>query len=293
MFLFLSNIHLSLVKRFISVSRRSKMPLKFAANLSMLFKEIPDLAERYSAAKRAGFQAVEVSFPYDSPVEKLVEVKEREGLEQVLINSFPGDMKAGDLGLAAVPGREKEFQDSLELSIKYCTLLHCKRMHVMAGVTPDCTEDDRPAVHRKMEETFISNLKYAADRLSQEGILTLIEPINTVVSKPGYFLSRQDQGVDIIKKVGHPNLKLQMDLFHVQMMQGNITNTIKEFLPYIGHVQIAQAPHRNEPSAEGEVNYDFIFAFLESLGYDGWIGAEYNAADGKTQNSLQWLQKYR
>ncbi|XP_038057883.1 putative hydroxypyruvate isomerase [Patiria miniata] len=269
------------------------MPLKFAANLSMLFKEIPDLAERYSAAKRAGFQAVEVSFPYECPVEKLVEVKEKEGMQQVLINSFPGDVKAGDLGLAAVPGRETEFQETLELSIKYCTALKCNRMHVMAGVTPDCTEGDRPALLRKMEETFLSNLKYAAERLSKDGILALIEPINTVVSRPGYFLSRQDQGVEIIKKVGHPNLKLQMDLFHVQMMQGNITNTIKEFFPYIGHMQMAQVPHRNEPSADGEVNYGFILSYLESLGYDGWMGAEYMPAHGKTEDTLAWLEKYR
>ncbi|XP_033636311.1 putative hydroxypyruvate isomerase isoform X1 [Asterias rubens] len=269
------------------------MPLKYSANLSMLFKELPDLVARYTAAKAAGFSAVEVSFPYDIPVEKLVEVKEREGLEQVLVNSFPGDLKAGELGQAAVPGKEKEFRENLEISVKYCTALKCPRLHVMAGRIPECKEQEKTKLLIRMEETFIENLKYAAERLSKDGILALIEPINNIVSIPDYFLNRQDQGVEIIQKVNHSNLKLQMDLFHVQIMEGNVSNTIKKFFPYIGHMQMAQIPLRNEPSADGELNYDYIVAYIESLGYEGWMGAEYIPVSGKTEETLKWLGKYR
>lgn len=268
------------------------MPLKFSANISMMFPELPNLLDRYSAAKKAGFEGVEVAFPYQIPIDEIVKVKEKEQVQQVLLNAFPGNMKAGDIGLAAVPGRQNDFKEALETSIKYCKALKCPRLHIMAGRIPECAEKDRPSLITKMEETFVENMKYAANRLQQDNILALIEPINTKISIPGYFLDDQYKAVEYIKRVGSDNLKLQLDLFHVQVMHGNITNIMTELWPYVGHIQFAQCPNRHEPSHEGELNFDYIFSCIDKLGYDGWVGAEYKPSDS-TPETVKWLQRYK
>ncbi|XP_071953818.1 putative hydroxypyruvate isomerase [Antedon mediterranea] len=266
------------------------MSLKFAANLSFLFTDLPDLKQRYYAAKQSGFQAVEVAFPYTYPAKDIKEALESNNQKQVLLNIFPGDLSAGELGLGAIPGKEKEFQDALTLSIKYCKALNCTRLHIMSGKIPEHTEEETENLLKKMEDKFVTNLKYAADVLSKEGILALIEPLNKI-TVPNYFLNSQYQAVDIIKKVENPNLKLQMDLFHVQQQHGNITNIIKELYPYIGHMQIAQVPGRGEPDSPGELNYTYILQLLQELGYDDWIGCEYKPT-GKTENSFSWLKPW-
>ncbi|XP_072031162.1 putative hydroxypyruvate isomerase [Amphiura filiformis] len=268
-----------------------KMPLKFAANISMMFPEVSNLLDRYGAAKQAGFEAVEVAWPYDFPVDEVVAAKEKHQMHQVLLNTYGGN-KPGDIGLAALPDRHDEFKESLERSIKYCKALKCPRLHIMTGRIPECSEQDRTALVAKMEKTFVENLKHAADRLKQENILGLIEPLNTKVSVPGYFLDNQYKAVEFIQRVGSDNIKLQMDLFHVQVMHGNISNIMKELWPYVGHIQFAQCPSRHEPSFEGELNFDYIFSYIESLGYDGWVGAEYKPSDS-SKETFKWLQRYK
>ncbi|XP_046561297.1 putative hydroxypyruvate isomerase [Haliotis rubra] len=261
----------------------SSMPLKIAANVSLLFKETPNLADRYQVAKDAGFKFVECTFPYDVPVDQMAAAREGAGLEQVLINGYPGDLANGDLGLAALPSRKEEFREKLELSIQYANALECKRMHLMAGRRGQV--DDKV-----MEETFLDNLQYAADRLQKEGILAVIEPVNNRISVPDYFLYDPHKGLEYVKRLNHPNLKLQFDVFHVQIMDGNLTKNLKEMFPYIGHIQISQVPERHEPDSPGEINYPYVFQVLENLGYDGYIGLEYNPK-GDTLAGLEGLRK--
>ncbi|XP_071486912.1 putative hydroxypyruvate isomerase [Diadema antillarum] len=269
------------------------MPLKFAANIHKMFTEIPLFADRYAAAKRAGFLAVECVMPYDRSMEEIAAAREEAGVEHVLMSSHPGDIAAGDRGIAALPGREEEFRETLELSISYCKALACKRMHVMSGKIPPHAEGERSALLKKMEDTLVENLKYAAERFKKEGIMAVIEPINDRYTIPNYFLTRQDQAVEIIKRVNNDNLKLQLDIFHVQLVHGDLTRIIKEVMPFVGHIQVAQAPGRNEPSLKGEINYDYIFDVLEGTGYDGWIGAEYIPTTAKTEDSLAWFEKLK
>jgi len=198
------------------------------------------------------------------------------------------DLTKKEVGLAAIPGEEKEFKQKLEVSISYAKALNCKRMHVMAGLVPS---DADAAYREKMETTFIQNIKYAADRLQKEGILTLIEAVNDRISMPGYFMSCPHKGLQIVKSINHPNLKFQFDIFHVQIMDGNLTRNLKEFLPYIGHIQIAQVPDRGEPDSPGEINFPYVFSVLESVGYDGFVGLEYKPK-GITEVGLQWLKNY-
>jgi len=264
--------------------KQSKMALKFAANITTMFKEHANVLDRYQAAKLAGFKGVEFTFLYELPVEAIVEAKLKSGLEQVLINSYPGNLAANELGKAALPSCVKEFEESLELSIKYCKALDCKRLHIMAGrSTPGI-------IDAGMGPVYLENLKHAAQRLTKEGIVGVIEPINSYTI-PGYFLNSFKQATEVLDKVNSPNLKLQLDMFHLQHICGSLTNRIKELLPYIGHIQIAQVPDRHEPDSEGEINYDYIFKLLESLGYDGWIGCEY-VPKGDTVEGLKWFQRY-
>ncbi|XP_070546990.1 putative hydroxypyruvate isomerase [Ptychodera flava] len=160
----------------------------------------------------------------------------------------------------------------------------------MAGLIPSHDPSDREIILKEMEQVFIENLKYAADKLQQEGMMTIIEPINTIISMPGYFLDTPSQAAAIIHKVNHENLKLQLDLYHAQLMAGNLTGLIREYLPIIGHIQIAQVPDRGEPDSAGEINFKYILDLLESLGYDGFIGCEYKPTTEKTEDSLGWLK---
>ncbi|XP_069128137.1 putative hydroxypyruvate isomerase isoform X2 [Argopecten irradians] len=235
------------VTRKINNWQQIRMSHKLVANLSMMFKEHPNLSARYRAAKDAGFRYVECGFPYVEPLETIQKARAEAGVEQILINAWPGDLQNGEIGIAALPHKVKEFKESLETSIEYAKALNCKRMHVMAGLKPVFKDE-------AMEEVFLDNIRYAAERLSKEGILALIEPINSRLSIPKYFLTDIHKAVEYIQKIDHPNLKLQFDVFHVQIMDGNLTGNLKKYLPHIGHVQIAQVPDRGEPT-DGEVNF--------------------------------------
>ncbi|GAB6022284.1 hypothetical protein CHUAL_006410 [Chamberlinius hualienensis] len=258
------------------------MVLKFAANLTFMFKEKDDLLERYVEAAKAGFKAVEVAFPYEYSIETIKQVKEDLKLEQVLINTPPG--KAGELGHASLPAYLGEFRSELDLAIDYCKALQCKRLHIMAGKSNPNIVDDA------MGPVYLDNLLYAVERLQQEDIVGLIEPINPVTI-PGYFLNNFDQALNYIKKINSPYLKLQLDIFHLQHICGNLTSSIKKLMPHIGHIQIAQVPHRNEPNVPGEIDYKYVLNLLEEEGYDGWIGLEYNPKAGTTEG-LSWILDY-
>ncbi|XP_044157596.1 putative hydroxypyruvate isomerase [Bufo gargarizans] len=265
-------------------------PLRFAANVSWLFQEIPDLPGRIRAAARAGFPAVEVAWPYAAdPGEVKAALRETQ-LELVLINTPPGDMAAGELGLGAVPGRQDGFRADLQQAVTWTRDLSCKRIHIMAGRVPEGI--DRASIEKEMEETFIENLRYAADLLDQDGIVGLIEPINCRISEPRYFLNTPHQGASILRKVGRPNVKMQMDLYHWQIMDGNLTENIKMYFPLIGHVQVAQVPHRNEPDSPGELHFPYLYDLLQGLGYEGYIGCEYKP-QGDTTAGLGWMETIR
>ncbi|XP_056893438.1 putative hydroxypyruvate isomerase [Takifugu flavidus] len=264
-------------------------PLRFCANISWLFTELPDFSKRIYAAAAAGFQAVEAAWLYDCDLSELQRAREATGVEVVLINTPPGDVQAGDLGLGAVPGREAEFRQGLDLALDYARSLSCKRIHLMAGRVP--VGSQRSTVARDMENTFIQNLRYAADVLSKEGMTGLIEPINSRITDPRYYLDSPHQAAAILEKVGRPNIKLQMDIFHCQIMDGNLSQNLQKYLPIIAHIQIAQVPDRNEPDSAGELNYSFLFSTLEKHGYQGYIGCEYKPL-GSTKEGLGWLSKY-
>ncbi|KAL5020927.1 hypothetical protein ScPMuIL_000082 [Solemya velum] len=200
-------------------------------------------------------------------LQTITKAKHESGLKQVLINTWPGTLENGDLGLAALPNRMTEFREKLELSIQYAKALDCERMHVMAGRKPKYEDE-------AMEEVYLDNLQYSADRLQRENILALIEPINSRITEPNYFLTDIHKAIEYIKKVNHPNLKLMFDCFHIQIMDGNLTKNIKQYLPYIGHIQIASVPDRGEP-VDGEIDYQYFFKMLDEVGYEGYIGLEY------------------
>jgi len=256
------------------------MTLKFCANLSFMFQESTSLLERYHLARQCGFQAVECAFPYSFPVEEVKRVKETEGVEQVLLNVNPGDLEKGELGFAALPGQQDHFRSSLEQAIVYSKALGCKLIHVMAGKVANPTE----ANHQVYEE----NLIYAASLLKENNIVGVIEPINNV-SIPGYYLSDYHRALQVVKTINSPNIKLLADLFHWQMMKVNLVDCFRESFDHIGHVQIAQAPGRNEPDTKGEIDFKSIFSFLESMKYSGWIGLEYKPMTN-TQAGLKWIE---
>ncbi len=253
---------------------------KFAANLSMMFNEVPFLA-RFAAAAEAGFQGVEYLFPYEAPASAIAAELAQHGLDNVLFNLPPGDWAAGERGIACLPGREQEFRDGLALAIQYAKQLGTTRLHAMAGIVPQgVSQADARA-------TYIANLKYAATNLAAHGITLLIEAINTL-DMPGFFLNTQAQAYDILREVGADNLRMQMDLYHMQIMEGDLTAKLTRYAPYCGHVQIASVPKRNEPDI-GEVNYTFLFDHLDAIGYSGWVGCEYRPA-GSTVEGLKWFR---
>uniref|UniRef100_A0A668AI96 Hydroxypyruvate isomerase n=2 Tax=Myripristis murdjan TaxID=586833 RepID=A0A668AI96_9TELE len=267
----------------------SMAPLRFCANVSWLFTELPDLRQRLHAAAAAGFRAVEAAWPYDSDPLELQRARQAAGVEVVLLNTPPGDVKAGELGLGAVPGREADFRQGLDLALTYARALDCKRIHLMAGRLPAGAH--RPAVAKEMEAIFVQNLTYAADVLAKEGITGLIEPINTRLTDPRYFLDSPHQAAAILERVGRPNIRLQMDVFHWQIMDGNLTQNIHKYFPLIGHIQVAQVPGRNEPDSPGELNFPYLFGLLEELQYQGYIGCEYKPR-GSTGDGLGWVKEY-
>ncbi|PSN55402.1 putative hydroxypyruvate isomerase [Blattella germanica] len=258
------------------------MPLKFCANLTFMFQETSNLLERYALAKRAGFSAVECAFPYDYQVEEVVKAKQEAGVEQILINTFVGDVTKGQLGFAAIPGSEDQFKASIERAIQYAKALGCPRIHVMSGAVKK-VEDANDA-------EYLKNMKYAASLFEKHKIVGLIEPINPY-SVPNYYMNSFDKGLQVVKEVNSPNLKLMLDIFHLQQISGNLTRKITELLPYVGHIQIAQVPDRNEPNTKGEIEYKYIFSLLEKLKYDGWIGLEYKPLT-QTKQGLKWLEEF-
>jgi len=252
---------------------------RFAANFGFLFTERP-LIERFGAAAAAGFKAVEQQLPYEVPPSAMKAELARHGLTQLGINIPPGG--AGEFGLTAVPGREKDFDVTFQKALDYVTAIGGSAIHCLAGVV---SPDRRPAA----EATFVANLMRAADAAAEKDVTLLIEPINQR-DRPDYFLSRVEHAADVIAKVGRENVKIQFDCYHVQIMQGDLIRRIEKFLPLIAHVQIAAVPSRNEPDS-GEVNFPAIFAALDGLGYQGWIAAEYRPR-GRTEDGLGWAAAY-
>ena len=255
---------------------------KFAANLTMMFNEHP-FPLRFAAAARAGFRAVEFLFPYElAPAEVAAWLRDS-GLINVLFNMPPGDWAAGERGLAALPGREAEFRAGVVRALEYAQALGTPRLHVMAGlVVPGAA----PGMQRAL---YVDNLRHAARAAAQHGVTVLIEPINTR-DMPGYFLSTQAEAHAIREEVGESNLLVQMDLYHAQIMEGDVTTKLRSHLDHIGHIQIAGVPARNEPD-DGELDYRYLFRLLDELGYAGWIGCEYRPR-GRTEDGLEWLREF-
>jgi hydroxypyruvate isomerase len=251
---------------------------KFAANLSMLFTEV-DFLDRFAAARAAGFEAVEFLFPYAYEAQAIADRLERHQLRLVLHNLPPGDWSKGERGMACAPARSEEFRSGVALGLDYARRLGVRQLHCMAGIVP---AQVTPAQARA---TLVENLGYAADQLKAHGIDLLIEPINTY-DIPGYFLSHSRQALDIIRDCGRDNIFLQYDIYHMQRMEGELSNTIRANLPLIRHMQLADTPGRHEPGT-GEINYRHLFALLDEIGYQGWIGCEYTPKNG-TLAGLGW-----
>jgi hydroxypyruvate isomerase len=252
---------------------------KFAANLTMLFTELPFL-ERFQAAAEAGFQGVEYLFPYAFAKEVLAEQLERHGLVQVLHNLPAGNWEAGERGIACHPDRVDEFRDGVGRAIDYAKALGCTQLNCLAGIAPAGVSAD------KLRETFVDNLRFAAGRLQRAGIRLLIEPINTY-DIPGFYLNRTAQAAEILDAVGSDNLFIQYDIYHAQRMEGELASTIAKHLPRIAHIQLADNPGRHEPGS-GEINYPWLFRHIDGLGYRGWIGCEYKPAT-TTREGLGWI----
>lgn len=256
---------------------------RFAANLSLMYPEHPFL-ERFAAAAADGFDAVEYLFPYAHSPEDVAEPLRRHGLTQVLLNMPPGDWDAGDRGMGCLPGREDEFLQHARTALRYAQATGCQRLHAMAGRAPEGVDE---AV---LQRTFVTNLRRACELLAPFGITVMIEPLNEQ-DNPGYFLRRQTQAHDILREVDHPNLKVQMDLYHCQISEGNLSQRLQSHLGGVGHIQIAGVPGRHEPDC-GEVHYPHLFQLLDQLGYSGHVGCEYRPRAG-TSAGLGWLRRWQ
>ena len=254
---------------------------KFAANLTMMFNEVP-FPQRFAAAAKAGFAAVEFLFPYDYPPAEVARWLQEAGLKNALFNMPPGDWAAGERGVASLPGREEEFRAGVARAIEYARALGTPSIHAMAGLLPSGADRKR---HR---EVFVANLRHAAKALAGEGLTLLIEPINSR-DIPGYFLNTQAEAHAIREEVDQPNLKVQMDFYHAQIVEGDLSVTLRKHIAHVGHVQIASVPDRHEPD-EGEIDYRHIFRLLDELGYPGWVGCEYRPR-GRTEDGLGWLEE--
>ncbi|MFO1075702.1 MAG: 2-oxo-tetronate isomerase [Geminicoccaceae bacterium] len=254
---------------------------RFAANLSLMFTEW-DFLDRFDAAAGAGFPAVEFLFPYEHPPAAIAQRLARNGLTQALFNLPPGDWAAGERGLAALPERFAELEAGVETALAYAEATGCRRLHLMAGLAEPADAEAGASYRRAVA--------HAAERLARHGIDLLLEPINGR-DMPGYFLRDFAQAERLIAELGLPNLKLQFDLYHRQILHGDVTMALRHLLPITGHVQVASVPSRHEPADE-ELNFPFLFAELDRLGYDGFIGCEYRPRAGTTAG-LGWLAPYR
>ena len=255
---------------------------RFAANLSMLFTEV-DFLERFDAAAKAGFAGVEYLFPYDVEAEAIKARLEANGLEQVLFNLPAGDWAKGERGIACHPDRVQEFREGVDKAIAYARVLGNRQVNCLAGIAP------KGADLSKLEATLVENLRYAADKLEAAGIRLVMEMINTL-DIPGFYLQNTRQALEIRDKVGSANLFLQYDIYHMQIMEGDLARTLENQLAAINHVQLADNPGRHEPGT-GEINYRFLFEHLDRIGYQGWIGCEYKPAT-TTEAGLGWMKAH-
>lgn len=252
---------------------------KFAANLTMMFHEVPFL-DRFQAASHAGFAAVEFLLPYDHSPEEVESSAKAAGVQIVLFNTPAGNWSAGERGIAGIPGREQEFRDGIEKALLYAERLGVPRLNALAGIAPAAAD---PAACRA---TLIDNLKYAAEKLAVRNIVLLLEAVNTR-DAPGFMVSTQRDAYAVCEAVAAPNLKMQMDFYHMQVMEGDLATSLKRYAPHCGHIQIAGCPERNEPDT-GEIRYEYLFRLIDQIGYTGWLGCEYRPA-GKTTDGLRWL----
>ncbi|KKB11456.1 hydroxypyruvate isomerase [Devosia geojensis] len=256
--------------------------MKFAANLSFLYQDLPFL-DRFSAAARDGFGAVEYVSPYEHPLETIAAKLIETGLAQALFNLPAGDWAAGERGIGCLPDRAGEFREGVETALRYAKALDCDKVNCLAGIAPAGAERAR------LEETLIENLRYAAPRFADAGVKLLLEPINQR-DMPGFFVSTTDHALKLFEAAGVGNLFIQYDVYHMQIMQGDLVPTFERLKDRIAHVQIADNPGRNEPGT-GEINYDFVLKALDRLGYDGWVGCEYKPLAG-TSEGLGWMRGY-
>ena len=256
---------------------------RLAANLSMLFGEHGFL-DRFEAAAGAGFKGVEYLVPYEAAIAEVQEALASNGLTQVLFNFPAGDWAAGERGLAALPERKSEFRDGVGLALEYARATGCKRLHAMSG----CVIDG-PVTQRHLD-TYVENVRFAADAVAADGIDIMVEPINSRIETPGYVLDTTSKAVAVLEAVGRDNVRIQYDIYHMQIMEGDLARTLEALLPKIGHVQLADNPGRNEPGT-GEIDYPWLLARLDEIGYAGWIGCEYKPAAG-TVEGLGWAADY-
>jgi hydroxypyruvate isomerase len=261
---------------------------RFAANLTMMYTEYPFL-ERFAAAASDGFTAVEYLSPYEYPLETLAKLLSEHSLEQVLFNTPTGDWAAGMRGFACLPGREGEFRQGLLLALRYAAALQCPRVHVMSGIAP--SDADPAELHR----VYLRNLTWAVEQASAAGVYLLLEPINGR-DMPGYFLTRQDAAHAVVAEVGSDVLKVQMDLYHCQIVEGDLEAKLRLYLQdpvktNVGHIQVAGVPDRHEPDT-GEVNFPYLLHLIDELPYTGWIGCEYRPRGG-TSEGLGWMRGFR
>lgn len=265
---------------------------RFAANLSLMYTELPFLA-RFAAAARDGFQAVEYLFPYAYPAEELAQALDKHGLQQVLFNAPPGGRNlqemvgawdAGMRGTLCLHGQEDSFRNGVWEALRYAQVLQCPRIHVMSGLIP------KGAARYALRSRVLSNLRWAAQAAADVGVDIMIEPINHR-DMPGYYLQTQDQAHSLAQTVAAPNLKVQMDLYHCQITEGDVASKLRQYLPTgrVGHIQIAGVPERHEPDV-GELNYRYLFSVMDALGYSGWVGCEYRPRQDTSQG-LGWMAK--
>ena len=256
---------------------------RFAANLSMMFNEVPFL-DRFALAAKAGFKGVEFLFPYEHPAAEIAARLKDNGLQQVLFNAPAGDFGKGERGMAAIPGKQAAFRESIKIALEYATTLACPRLHIMAGLKPE------GVAHDTLTAVYGANLAYAAEECAKAGVKPIIEPINHR-DIPGFFLNTTDQAAAIIAAVGPEKLGMQFDLYHCQITEGDVVKRVEKHLPLIAHMQVADTPGRHEPGT-GEVNWPFVFKTIDALGFRGWIGCEYRPA-GETLAGLSWFAPYK
>ena len=256
---------------------------KFAANLTMMFNEVPFL-DRFEAAAKAGFKYVEFLWPYDYPAQELKAILDKHGLKVVLFNTPAGDVNKGEWGVSAIPGREADSHRDIDLALEYALALGCPNVHIMSAVVPE------GASREEYKQTFIKNVRYASDKYKPYGIKIQLEALSTEV-KPNYLLKSQFDTLEVVELVDRDNVFVQLDYFHAQNVDGNLARLTDKLNGKFAHVQIASVPDRHEPD-EGEINYQYIFDKLDTIGYDGYVGCEYKPR-GETAAGLDWFQKYK